>query len=239
MSEFTENPILVLGGGAAGLAASAELAKLGVKSLLVEQTDRLGGLALRLACKATETCARCGVCLVDDLLAEVAESPLIETALGCRLEKLSRSDGGFTASINGDQTQDRAVAGLVAAVGARPIEGSVKPQFGYDVFDDVISGLELEEMVRFKQEVARPSDGKRPQRVAFIQCVGSRDLSCGQSSCSRICCAYTARLARWIMRHQPGTEITIFFIDLQTVGRDPEGLLAELEGRVDFVRSIP
>lgn len=246
MSQSIPAPVLVLGGGPAGMAAAVELAGKGLPSIIVEKEDRLGGLAVGMACKATGECARCGVCLADDLLAQVKESGLVEVLTGTELDGYGSAPGGFEALLkdsSGGQAK-RTVSGLVAAVGASPINPGIKSQFGYGILANVISGLELEAMVRREQAVKRPSDGQRPQRVGFVQCVGSRDISVGRgkggfSGCSRICCGYTARLASWIAAYQPGTEISVFYMDLQSIGRDPAGLLEGIRDKVEFVRAIP
>jgi len=245
VAELSGRPVLVLGGGAAGLAAAVELALRQRRVLLVEQSHGLGGLAARLACKATDVCARCGVCLVDDLLGQAAGTDLIEVKLSTSLAGLEKSPGGWTARLTGpeNRTGERRVSGLILAVGGRPVDPALKSQFGYRALENVISGLELEEMIRRSQALTRPSDGARPGRVAFIQCVGSRDLGLGpeaggQPGCSRVCCGYTARLAGWIRAYQPGTRVTIFYMDLQSWGRDPEGAVRLKEG-AELIRAIP
>ena len=246
MSQSISAPVLVLGGGPAGMAAAVELAEKGLKSVIVEREGSLGGLAAGMACKATDECARCGVCLADDLRAEVGKSGLIKVLTGTELGGYKPGQGGFEALLrdsSGGQ-EKLTVLGLVAAVGASPINPGIKSQFGYGILENIISGLELEAMVRREQAVKRPSDGQRPKRIGFVQCVGSRDISVGRgkggfSGCSRICCGYTARLASWIAAHQPETEITIFYMDLQSIGRDPAGLLEGIRDKAEFVRAIP
>ena len=246
MVKQMHNPVLILGGGPAGMAAAVELADLGVESVIVEQNRNLGGLAVRMACKATDQCARCGVCLADDLRDKTSQNDLIQVLTDTTLQGFSRENGNFRAVLRNPSGQEekRTVKGLIAAVGATPIDPAIKSQFGYGIFENVISGLELEEMVRNTQAVKRPSDGERPKRIGFVQCVGSRDISVGGgkggfSGCSRICCGYTARLARWIATYQPGTELTVYYMDLQSIGRDPAGLLAGIKDQVEFVRAIP
>ena len=246
MAKQKLNPVLILGGGPAGMAAATELADQGVESVIVEQAPDLGGLAVKMACKATDECARCGVCLADDLRAKTSQSDLIQVLTQTTLQSFSRDNGSFKAVLKGTSGKEekRAVKGLIAAVGASPIDPAIKSQFGYGILENVISGLELEEMVRTTQAVKRPSDGARPKRIGFVQCVGSRDVSVGGgkggfSGCSRICCGYTARLAGWISTYQPGTEITVYYMDLQSVGRDPAGLLAKIKDKAEFVRAIP
>ncbi len=235
-----ESRVLVLGAGPAGLAAADELARQGVGVLVVERDSAPGGLARRLACKATDECARCGVCLVFDLLAAVEENQLIQLSLDSRLQSLAPAAGGLAAAVEaGRGVHQETVAGVVVAVGAEPGGGAALSLYGHKVWPNVITGLELEEMIRKQEWVERPSDGRPPGRLAFIQCVGSRDVKRGRAYCSRICCGYALRLARWLRRHQPDVAVSIFYMDLQTAGRDQEAWLSELKGEVEFIRALP
>lgn len=245
MKGQTDRPVLVLGGGPAGLAASCQAAATGRSVLLVEKADRLGGLPREMACKATDSCARCGVCLVDDLLTEARARENIEIRLNTRLAGVE-TDVDRDLSVNlvgqGGQVDRKRVAGIIVAVGGRPIRPEIKSQFGHGRLEDVISGLELEAMLRRASRLVRPSDGEQARKVVFIQCVGSRDISLeggGNTECSRICCGYTARLATWIKAHDPGAEVSVFYMDLQSFGRTPSGPIKTLEGKVEYLRSVP
>lgn len=100
-------------------------------------------------------------------------------------------------------------------------------QYRYGVFPNVLSGLEMERIISptgpTDGEIIRPSDGKHPKRVAFIQCVGSRDFREGKHQyCSRVCCMYAIKLARLIKDHHPETEINIFYMDIRAFGKGYE-----------------
>ena len=207
---------------------------------MAERAEKPGGLAGRLACKATDRCARCGVCLVEDLLASVIASPLVEFRAGCRLAGLTETPEDLEAVlIAGEKSEAERVAGLIVAVGAEPARPRLQSHYAYGLWPNIITGLELEEMVRAEEAIQRPSDGKWPNRLAFIQCVGSRSLQGEQPGCSQICCAYALRFADWIKSRRPETEVSIFYMDLQTVDRRPQGFLDDLAGRVKFIRALP
>jgi len=240
VTSIDQDRVLVLGAGPAGLAAARELAGQGIGVVLAERAEKPGGLAGRLACKATDRCARCGVCLVEDLLASVLASPLVEFRAGCRLASLTETPKGLEAVlIAGERSEAERMAGLIVAVGAEPTRPRPRSHYAYGLWPNIITGLELEEMVRAEETIQRPSDGKWPNRLAFIQCVGSRDRQGEQPGCSQICCAYALRLADWIKSRRPETEVSIFYMDLQTVDRRPQGLLDDLAGRVKFIRALP
>jgi heterodisulfide reductase subunit A len=84
---------------------------------------------------------------------------------------------------------------VVVATGFTPFDPNRKSVYGYDKFPNVISGLDLERIKRQKGFLARPSDGAEVQKVAFIQCVGSRDENLGNLWCSQVCCPYALRTA--------------------------------------------
>jgi heterodisulfide reductase subunit A len=129
------------------------------------------------------------------------------------------------------------VGALVLASGFTPSPADQLGRWGHGVFPNVITGLELESMLRDQGQAARPSDGSLPTRVAFIQCVGSRE-SRGRNYCSRVCCGYALRLGR-ALRQRQGAEVTVFYMDLQSFGHAPDDLLAAAGRELELVRAMP
>ncbi len=111
--------------------------------------------------------------------------------------------------------------------------------YGYGEFDDVITNLELEHMLREHGRVIRPSDGSFPKSIAFIQCVGSRDERLGHLWCSRVCCGSALRAAQRLSHQDPGIDVTVFYIDIQNFGRDFESSWEGLRERFRFIRAVP
>ncbi len=111
--------------------------------------------------------------------------------------------------------------------------------YGYGEFDDVITNLDLEHMLREHGRLIRPSDGSAPKSIAFIQCVGSRDERLGHLWCSRVCCGSALRTAQLLRHQDPGIEVTVFYIDIQTFGRDFESSWKDLRERFRFIRAVP
>jgi heterodisulfide reductase subunit A-like polyferredoxin len=107
----------------------------------------------------------------------------------------------------------------------------------------VVSSIEFERILSasgpFEGHVRRPSDGKTPKRVAFLQCVGSRDQQCGNTYCSSVCCMYAIKEAVIAKEHVRGIEPTIFFMDMRAFGKDFDKYYerARDEYGVRFVRS--
>ncbi len=117
------------------------------------------------------------------------------------------------------------VGSIVVATGFDSFDPSTIEEYGYGRFPNVITTLELERINNSAGptagKIVRPSDGKLPQRVAFVQCVGSRDEHYN-AYCSGFCCMYTIKNAvQWKQTH-PDADITIFYMDIRTPGKSYE-----------------
>ena len=114
---------------------------------------------------------------------------------------------------------------IVAATGYNPISLENYDEFSYSQSKDVISSLEFERILKAdgptEGHLQRPSDGKQPKKIVFVQCVGSRDTSgCGKEYCSKICCMYTAKHAMYCREKYPDTDVYVFYIDVRTPGKN-------------------
>ncbi len=91
----------------------------------------------------------------------------------------------------------------------------------------------------FKGEVLCLSDRRHPKRIAFIQCVGSRDLTCNNGYCSSVCCMYAIKEAMVAKEHDPDLDITIYYMDMRTQGKDFDAarIRAEEHFGIKFVRA--
>lgn len=124
-----------------------------------------------------------------------------------------------------DEFISREYGAIVAATGFNPISLEKLEEFQYSQCPDVITSLELERITNAsgptKGELHRPSDGKKPKTIVFVQCVGSRDTSgCGKPYCSKICCMYTAKHAMLIKEKYPDANVSVFYIDVRTPGKN-------------------
>ena len=113
---------------------------------------------------------------------------------------------------------------IVVATGFNPIKPDKFGEYSYNKSKDVVTSLEYERLMNAAGPTAgtllRPSDGKHPHTIVFVQCVGSRDTrSCGKEYCSKICCMYTAKHAMLTREKYPDTEVYVFYIDVRTPGK--------------------
>ncbi|MCF8107974.1 MAG: FAD-dependent oxidoreductase [Desulfohalobiaceae bacterium] len=127
---------------------------------------------------------------------------------------------------------------VILTTGFKTFDPKDKP-YGYGIFQNVVTNMELERMLRQNGAVFRPSDGRRPERIAFIQCVGSRDAKLGHLWCSKVCCGSALRMARFIKHRESDADITVFSMDVQTFGRDFQLVYAAMRETVRLVRAIP
>ncbi len=118
------------------------------------------------------------------------------------------------------------VGAIVVATGFQQFDDAAYGEYGYGKYPDVITGLEFERLVNAsgptEGKIKRPSDGKAPETVVFIKCVGSRDEAKGVPYCSRTCCMYTAKHAILTKEKVHGSKVYVFYMDVRTPGKGYE-----------------
>jgi len=116
------------------------------------------------------------------------------------------------------------VGAVILAPGFGRISEAVLSKYGYGRCADVVTGVEFERLTSASGptmgKIIRPSDGKHPHRLAFLQCIGTRDVSCGNGYCSTVCCMYAVKEAIVAKEHAPDLEISIFYMDMRTQGKE-------------------
>jgi heterodisulfide reductase subunit A len=128
---------------------------------------------------------------------------------------------------------------IVLATGFQPFDPHRIGTFNYSSLSNVVSALDMEHIRRNNGSHLRPSDRARPERIAFIQCVGSRSAAQGNLWCSRVCCPYALRMARAMQAEQPESAITFFYMDLQNCDMTPGKTLNSCRSSFRFVRMMP
>ncbi len=133
------------------------------------------------------------------------------------------------------------VGSIIVAQGSIPYNPSSLKQYGYGRFSNVITSSEFERVLSasgpFIGHVLRPSDGKIPEKIAWIQCIGSRDRRIGNDYCSAVCCMYAIKEAIIAKEHEPDIDCHIFFIDIRASGKGfEEYFLRAQELGINFLR---
>ncbi|MGQ9544438.1 MAG: FAD-dependent oxidoreductase [Candidatus Bathycorpusculaceae bacterium] len=136
------------------------------------------------------------------------------------------------------------VGSIILALGFEPFDAKLKTEYGYGRYPNVVTGIEFERILSasgpYGGLVLRPSDGEIPKKIAFIQCVGSRDYQLGNNYCSAACCMYGIKEAVIAKEHTPTKlDATIFFMDLRAYGKEFDAYYnrAKEEWGIRFVRS--
>ena len=138
------------------------------------------------------------------------------------------------------QTRTCKVGAVILATGWRPYDATKLDTLGYNENEDVIANVQMERLASLTGptggKIQRPSDGAEPKRVAFVQCAGSRDVN-HLPYCSAVCCMGSLKQARYVREKLPEAEVTIFYIDIRTIGRHEEFYYELLQDeKVNFVK---
>jgi heterodisulfide reductase subunit A len=166
-----------------------------------------------------------------------------EECIGCGLcENLCLADA--VRYDDRPQTKTVNVGAMILAPGFEEFDARLRGEFGYGRFPNVVTSIEFERILSasgpFKGRVQRPSDGDIPTRVAFVQCVGSRDPAHGRGYCSSVCCMYATKEAIIAKEHMSQIEPTVFYIDMRSYGKDFDRYVerAKHEYDVRYVRHM-
>ncbi len=141
-----------------------------------------------------------------------------------------------------DEVVELNVGAIVIATGYKLFDVDEYPRLGYGRYNNVIHAMEYERLINASGPTAgnliRLSDGKIPQDIAFIQCVGARDVPKGVPYCSRVCCMYGIKNAVMAKEHHPDTKVTVYYADIRAFGKGFEEFyeMARTRFGVHFVR---
>jgi heterodisulfide reductase subunit A len=229
-----EPAVMVIGGGPAGIEAALGLARRNFNVTMVEQGERLGGLATHPTLGKLYPALLPSRPWIEEKLAALEQSG-VEVLLKTRVDDVKGFVGNFDVTLvpadgQGDKSELR-VGAIVLAMGAALY--SPHGRYGYGKFPNVVTNMEYERLLD-EGKLDTLVDGKPPRSVVFIQCVGSRE-SYGNPGCSRYCCPTTVKQAR-LLRDR-GVEVAVFYRDMRTVDIGTEDLYRDARGSgVIFVR---
>ena len=118
------------------------------------------------------------------------------------------------------------VGSVILTLGLEEFDATLKDEYGYKTFPNVMTSIEFERTLSAsgptQGHILRPSDGKEPKSIAFIQCVGSRDMQIGNEYCSAVCCMQATKQAILVQEHLSGVRTSIFYMDIRAYGKDFE-----------------
>ena len=209
-------PILVVGAGPAGLSAAHSLASIGQRVVLVEKEDRLGGAPILSGYAKLVPSGEWAKDAIGGMVSRVEQNSLIAIHRNSRLEEFNGNPGDFKAKISGGKTVEASAA--ILTTGFTHFDSVNKPEWGFGTFPDVVTTTQVEQMISTGRGIRCPSDGRKPQRVAILLCVGSRDRQIGREWCSKICCTVSCNIAMEIREELPDCHVYIYYMDIRTYG---------------------
>lgn len=235
------NKILVIGGGPAGLEAARSAAELGGEVILLEKRERLGGTPDRENYAKLTHHWRDASEAMAELAASVTNNPNVQVKYQAEVKGMSGSAGNFTVEIEaGGAAESLNVGAVIIATGFQHFDpGRATQYYNYYSFPDVITLTDLEKMLK-EHNVVRPSNGEKPKKIAFIQCVGSRDRQLGNEYCSKVCCGIASKQAIELREQLPDSKVMIFYIDMRMYGYWENEIYwpAQEKYKVNYVKGV-
>ena len=209
-------PVLIVGGGPAGLAAAAALASVGQESVLVDKEARLGGAPILSGYAKLVPSGEWAKDAIGGMVSGVEHDPKVRRRLGCTVTAFDGEPGAFRATLSDGSAVDASAA--ILCTGFTHFDSINKPEWGFGAFPDVVTTTQVEQMISSGRGIACPSDGRKPERVAILLCVGSRDRQIGREWCSKICCTVSCNIAMEIREALPDCHVYIYYMDIRTYG---------------------
>ncbi|MDJ0623186.1 MAG: FAD-dependent oxidoreductase, partial [Desulfocapsaceae bacterium] len=142
-----------------------------------------------------------------------------------------------------ETTKEIDIGSVIFSPGIEVFDARLRGEYGYGSYKNVVTSIEFERLLSASGPtsgtVARPSDGAHPKKIAWIQCVGSRDTSCNRDYCSSVCCMYATKEAFIAREHDSAIEPTIFFIDMRSFGKNFDEYITRAEEKnVRLIRAM-
>lgn len=220
--------VLVVGGGIAGMETAVQLKALGLTPVIVEKKGSLGGHVAqwnRLFPDMTPA----------SKVLEPYEMALKEVDIytDTEIASINYLQKGYTVVLsNGKNLRCKAV---VLATGFKLFEAEKKEEYGYGIYDRVITNRDLENWFNTRSDERVPA---KPAAIGFVHCVGSRDVKAGNSQCSKVCCITAIKQAIEMKELFPDAEIYCFYMDLRLFGKKYEDFYinAQRDYGIHFIR---
>ncbi|WP_298212615.1 FAD-dependent oxidoreductase [Ferrimicrobium sp.] len=214
-----EERLVVIGGGPAGISAAIAAAELGAPVTVIEKNAYLGGRPIEENYASLTPYLESAEEVMGRLIAQLTSFENVDVLTSSKVVGASRDHAPFELDVlTGSATSKVEAASVIIATGFTHFDPGRETQlYGYYEFPDVIALQDLEAMLK-EGKVTRPSNGETPQRICFVQCVGSRDRQIGNEYCSKVCCGVASKEATEIKLLIPSAEVFIFYIDMRMYG---------------------
>lgn len=221
--------VIIIGAGVTGLSAARELADMGIPVTLLEKESQTGG-HVRNWDRLFPTRRKS-----DEVIRflDIQGQKHIDLHLQVRIKSIQKN-GEFIVKL-GDDKEIRGSA-ILLATGYDLFDAFRKEEYGYNIYDQVITAADLEAILKSGKKPLR--DGNPPKRIAFVHCVGSRDEKAGNLYCSKVCCVTGVKQAIELKEMFPSAEIFNFYMDLRMFDRHFEEMYfqAQRDYGINFIR---
>jgi heterodisulfide reductase subunit A len=223
--------VVVIGGGVAGMEAAGQLARAGIRVSLIEKKALNGG-HLNDWYKLFPD--RRPSAEVKDYLDKIISGDRIKIMTSTTIRKLDHNKSYF--SLSTENGEDIDADAIVVATGFDLFRSERKEEYGYGIYDNVITSADLEGMFRNGKIIL--TDGSEPKTIGIVHCVGSRDEKAGNLYCSKLCCVTAVKQAIELREHLPESKVFCFYMDMRMGGAYYEELYREAqeEWGVTFIR---
>ncbi|MCK5838047.1 MAG: CoB--CoM heterodisulfide reductase iron-sulfur subunit A family protein, partial [Desulfobacula sp.] len=228
--------ILIIGGGVAGMAAAQAFANQNIAVHLVEKENTLGGHAAKWACMATDSCENCGACLSIEMADQLQKQKNAVLHLNTTVKTINKKEQAYEVILE-DKTSFN-VKKIIMTTGFSPFNPVQINSFHYNDYNNVITTADLNTILQ-EETLSEYFNEKPDPEIAFVQCVGSRNRELGRDYCSQVCCKISMRHAKKIGYLFPESDITLFHMDLQVIGKEIRPLFDTLSKNIALVQGVP
>jgi heterodisulfide reductase subunit A-like polyferredoxin/coenzyme F420-reducing hydrogenase delta subunit len=226
--------VLIIGGGVAGMSAALTIADQDILVHIVEKENNLGGHAAKWSCMATDTCQNCGACLSIEMAEQIYKHNNLILHLNTLLNRIEKTDRGYEVEL--ENKDAFFVQKIIVATGFSPCKPG--PSLKHDCLPNVITTAELNTHLK-EQTLSALLQNKKNPKIAFIQCVGSRNRQQGRDYCSQVCCKISMRHATKLIHLYPESKISLFYMDLQIIGKEVRSFYKKLSEKVSLIQGVP
>jgi len=223
--------VIVVGGGTAGMEAAGQLAKAGYKVTLLEKEELAGGHLNNWFHLFPDR--RSGAEVVSYLNGQITHDN-ITLLKGTWIDSVEKNRNRFKIKTNhGKELSSEA---LIVATGFDLFKSEKKEEYGYGIYDNVITSADLEN--KFRSNDLKLKNGDVPRRIGLVHCVGSRDEKAGNLYCSKLCCVTAVKQAIELREHLPDSKVFCFYMDMRMGGAMYEELYMESQEKygVNYIR---
>jgi len=224
--------IVIIGGGIAGMETACALTDAGHWVTVIEKDAQVGGKLNNWSYLFPDfTPAE----KITNALQEKYREKDFSILLKTEVKSVQRNDDQF--SIETSTNQQLEADAVVVATGYELFDARRKEEYGYKIYDHVITSADLEQLLLPNGDLTVAA-GNNPKRIAFVHCVGSRDEKSGNHYCSKVCCITGVKQAIELKKRLPEAEIYCFYMDLRMYGKHFEELYREAQEKYDiqFIR---